>query len=93
MATLSGGSVREGFVTLCLHCFLEQALQESGDLVEPVSGACSGAYNALMVSVLELVQPCVVLRSCAEHSRMLRSRRSAISREIGRARRRGEHNW
>jgi hypothetical protein len=76
MAALSGGSgstgKREGFVTVCLHCFLEQALQESGELVEPISGQCSGAYTALMVSVLELVQPCMVLRSCAAHSRSLR---------------------
>ena len=87
MATLSGGSVRDGFVTLCLHCFLEQALQQSGDLVEPVSGACSGAYNALMVSVLELVQPCVLLRSCSMHTRSLRAARGAITRAMNYAKR------
>lgn len=86
MAALSGGSgsiyKREGFVTVCLHCFLEQALQESGERVEPVSGQCSGAYTALMVSVLELVQPCMLLRSCAAHSRSLRLARGAITRAM-----------
>jgi len=97
MAALSGGSgstgKREGFVEICLHCFLEQALQEADKRVEPVSGHCSGAYNALMVSVLELVQPCMVLRACAEHKESLRLARSSIAGRIGAAKRRGEDRW
>jgi hypothetical protein len=94
MAALSGGSgstgKREAFVEVCLHCYLEQALQESGERVEPISGHCSGAYNALMTSVLRLAQPCMVLRGCANHKQWLRSTRSSIKGRIGAAKRRGE---
>jgi len=91
MAAVSGSGYHgERFVTVCLYCHLEQGLEASKGLLDAESGECTDAYTALMVSVLEVVQPSVVLQMCDEHSRSRRVQRGRIAGYMGRAKKLGE---